>query len=124
MARFQFRLAALLKYRESLRDRCRQALAQLQRQDAELAAEQERISDERERQLEEMRQAQFAGRIEVEKLTSRRYHSGQLTNEIHRVVQKRQELAQQLTLCRQALIKADQGVKVLEKLSERQLSDY
>jgi flagellar export protein FliJ len=27
-------------------------------------------------------------------------------------------------LCRQALVKADQGVKVLEKLSERQLVEY
>jgi flagellar protein FliJ len=124
MARFQFRLAALLKYRESLRDRCRQVLAQLFQQDAVLAAEQQRIADERQQQLEEMRQAQVAGRIDVEKLTSRRYHSGQLTTDMQRVSQKRQELAQQLNLCRQALIKADQGVKILEKLSERQLSEH
>lgn len=124
MARFQFRLAALLKYRESLRDRCRQALAQLLQQDAALIAEQAHLTEEREQQLEEMRQTQLAGRVPVERLAARRYHCGQLTNEIQQVVRKRQELAHQLAACRQTLIKADQGVKVLENLSERQLADH
>ncbi len=124
MARFVFRLAALLKYRESLRDRCRQALAQLLQQDAALAHEQQRITDERQHQLNEMQTEQFLERIAIDKLASRRYHSGQLSAEIQRVVMQRQEVAKQLSLCRQALVKADQGVKVLEKLSERQLTEY
>ena len=39
MARFQFRLQSLLTYRESLRDQCRQVLAQWLARDAALIAE-------------------------------------------------------------------------------------
>ncbi|MFO0916888.1 MAG: hypothetical protein U0872_01055 [Planctomycetaceae bacterium] len=124
MARFQFRLASLLKYREGLRDRCRQALAQLLHQDAELEREQQRITADRERQLDEMQHEQNSERISIDKLTSRRYHSGQLSAEIRQVVMRRQELAKQLSLCRQALVRADQGVKVLEKLADQQQFEF
>lgn len=124
MARYQFRLASLLKYRESLRDQCRQVLAQWLRRDADLVAEQQRLNDERELQLSEMRTEQTDGTLQVDRLVSRRYRAGQITGELTALARQRDELAQQISLCRQALVKADQGVKVLEQLSDKQLAEF
>lgn len=125
MARYQFRLAALQKYRESLRDQCRQILAQWLQRDAAAIAEQQRLTAEREQQLSEIRDAQQLGnQVNVDKIVTRRYRAGQLTAELLAVAQQRQQLAVQISLCRQALVKADQGVKVLERLSEHQLAEF
>lgn len=125
MARYQFRLAALQKYRESLRDQCRQILAQWLQRDAAAIAEQQRLTAEREQQLSEIRDAQQSGnQVNVDKIVTRRYRAGQLTAELLAVAQQRQQLAIQISLCRQALVKADQGVKVLERLSEHQLAEF
>lgn len=125
MARYQFRLASLQKYRESLRDQCRQILAQWLQRDALMIAEQQRLTSERERQLAEMRDAQQSGTlVDVDKVVARRYRAGQLTAELAATDRQRKELAVQISLCRQALVKADQGVKVLERLSEHQLADF
>jgi flagellar protein FliJ len=124
MARYQFRLASLLKYRESLRDQCRQVLAQWLRRDADLTTEQQRLEDERELQLSEMRAEQTDGTLQVDRLASRRYRAGQISGELAGLAQQRDELARQISLCRQALVKADQGVKVLEQLSDKQLAEF
>ncbi len=125
MLRFQFRLAALQKYRESLRDQCRQVLAQWLQRDAAAIAEQQRLERERLDQLEEMRTQQTgAALLSIDKLASRRYRAGQITAELAAVARQREELAAQISLCRQALVKADQGVKVLEQLSEKQFAEF
>lgn len=125
MARFQFRLAALQKYRESLRDQCRQILAQWLQREAAVIAEEQRLTEERAQQLAEMREAQQAGKpLQVDHVAARRFRAGQITSELAAVAEQRQELAKQLDLCRQALIKADQGVKVLDRLSEKQLAEF
>lgn len=125
MARFQFRLASLLKYRESLRDQCRQVLAQWLQRDAALVAEEQALAQERECQLDEMRSEQSdATRLLVQKVIARRYRAGQITAELALLSQRRQELAVQISLCRQALVKADQGVKVLEQLAEKQHDEF
>lgn len=125
MARFQFRLASLLKYRESLRDQCRQVLAQWLLRDAVLVAQQQALEDEREQQLAEMRsEQQDSMRLSMEKLIARRYRAGQITVELSAVAERRRELAVQISLCRQALVKADQGVKALEQLAEKQRLEF
>lgn len=125
MARFQFRLASLLKYREGLRDQCRQILAQWQQRDAVLVAQQQALEEEREQQLAEMRcEQQESTRISMEKLIARRYRAGQIAVELSAVAERRRELAVQISLCRQALIKADQGVKALEQLAEKQRLEF
>ena len=80
---------------------------------------------EREQQLTEMRDAQQPGAlVDVDMVVTRRYRAGQLTAELLAAAQQRRELADQISLCRQALVKADQGVKVLERLSEQQLAEF
>lgn len=125
MARFQFRLKSLLNYRESLRDQCRQVLAQWLARDANLAAQETELILEREQQLSEIRAEQNQNApLNVDRLSNRRYRAGQLTVDMQAIARQRQELAQQIALCRQALVKADQGVKVLEQLSEKQWTEY
>jgi flagellar biosynthesis chaperone FliJ len=47
-----------------------------------------------------------------------------LSAEIQGLALRRREVAEQVSLCRKALVKADQGVKVLEQLRERQLREF
>jgi flagellar export protein FliJ len=125
MAHFHFRLASLLQYRENLRDQCRQILAQWLQRDADLAAEQQRLEQERELQLAEMSAEQVQQtKLQVDKLVSRRYRAGQLSAELSALAQRRSELAEQIALCRKALLKADQGVKALEQLAEKQRAEF
>lgn len=125
MARFQFRLASLLKYRESLRNQCRQMLAQWLARDAELIAEQRSLEQERERQLSEMRSEQSdASRLSVERLIARRYRAGQISADLSSLAERRRAVTEQVSLCRQALVKADQGVKALEQLADKQFAEF
>lgn len=125
MSRYQFRLAALLRYRESLRNQCRQVLATWLARDAALIAEQDRVEQERLQQLEEMRSAQRTGDVlYVDRLASRRYRLGQLAAAQQNLVTQRQHVGRQMEVCRQALVRADQGVKALERLSETQRSEF
>lgn len=125
MPRFQFRLAALQTYRESLRDQCRQVLAQWLQRDAALVDELQRLDTEREQQLEEIRGEQMGtARMGIDRMSARRYRAGQLTAEMQGVQEQRQTIAVQISLCRQALVKADQGVKILEQLAEAQFAEY
>ncbi len=124
MPRFQFRLQSLLNYRESRRDRVRQYLAQMLVKDQELEAQRQDILDERTAVLAEMQQLQQAVTLNVDQAAARRFHAGQLTIQAEIVAQQRQRLGEQIAQCREALVKADQNVKVLEQLHEKQLAEF
>lgn len=124
MPAFRFRLQSLLQYRESRRDLCRQFLAQLLEQDAELVRRRDAFLAERAAVLEQMADLQSQSPISVDQVASRRYRAGQLAMDARRVELEREQLGQQIALCRQALVKADQGVKVLEQLAEKQQEEF
>ncbi|HET6423832.1 MAG TPA: hypothetical protein VFG20_09130 [Planctomycetaceae bacterium] len=124
MPRFQFRLQSLLTYRESRRDLVRQYLAQMLAKDHELETERQAILDQRTALLIEMQALQQAQQLNVDHAASRRFHAGQLSLEAELIAQQRQRLGEQIAQCRQALTKADQNVKVLEQLSEKQLAEF
>jgi flagellar biosynthesis chaperone FliJ len=120
-----FRLAALLQYRENLRDQCRQRLAQWLHRDAALVGEQQQRFGEREALLAEIRGAQgSAEHLDVERVIARRYRAGQLSSEIQELASRRREIAEQIALARQELVKADQGVKALEQLRDKARAEY
>jgi flagellar export protein FliJ len=114
----------LLKYRRHQRDVCRQVLGKVLARDGELAALQEELQRERAGQLDELRHLSEAGTVAVDRSASRRYHAGRLSVEIRQVEFSREQLAQQLALCREALVKADQAVKALEKLEETRREEF
>uniref|UniRef100_A0A7C4LK87 Flagellar FliJ protein n=1 Tax=Schlesneria paludicola TaxID=360056 RepID=A0A7C4LK87_9PLAN len=115
-----FRLAALQRYREHLRDVLRQQLADLLSRDAALTRQRDDCLERRAEMLRQMRDLQQRPTLEIDAAALRRYHASQLTAEARRLEVERQQLAGLIAACRQRLILADQGVKVLEKLADRQ----
>lgn len=115
-----FRLQSLLNYREHQRDICRERLADVLAQDADLLRRKEAALAARGVLLDEIQALQQLSRIDVDQIAKRRFHAGQLTADAVRWQLAREELAGQIAQCRQELLKADQEVKVLEQLAEKQ----
>jgi flagellar export protein FliJ len=124
MPQYHFRLAALQRYREHLRDVCRQELAALLAQDAALAQQRDEFLRRRTELLAEMRDLQQQASLNVDHAASRRYHAGQLAADARLAEWRRQQLAALVAACRQRLVLADQGVKVLERLSDKQRTEF
>ena len=124
MRKFVFKFETLLKFRRSRRDLCLQQVAQVLDADRAMQAERESLEQRRLEQLDQLRKLGQAGELDVDRTASRRLYAVQLSNEIRLVEQKRQELARLLEGSRQALVKADQEVKVLEKLKEKQWAQF
>ncbi len=124
MPNFTFRFQALLGYRKNRRDLCRQLLAELLADDTKLDRDRQKLEQNRAEQLQQLRELGERGSVDVDRLAARRYYAGQLVRDIHSIDHNRTLLSQQLDLCRQALTKADQDVKVLEKIAEKQLAEF
>jgi flagellar export protein FliJ len=122
--KFQFKLETLLNMRRGRRNQCRQVLAEVLRRDAELAAEMERVVQERLGQLQELRDLNSSRELNIDATSARRYFAGQLTSEIAGLDRRRNIVAAQLEFCRQTLVKADQDVKALENLKDKQLTEF
>jgi flagellar protein FliJ len=121
---FRFKLEPLQRYREHLRDRCRQALAIVLAEDAALVQRGEELAAAREQVLAEMQRLQAQPNLAVEQVAARRYHAGQLQGELRRVELERESVAERIAECRRLLSLADQGVKVLEQLETRQRQEH
>ncbi len=124
MKQFQFKFQALLNFRKYRRNLCRLYMAEVLANDRDLVSQRRSLERDRSNQLDELRDLSREGDVNVDRSASRRYFAGQLTGEMHLVNRNRSLIAQQLVLCRQALSKADQDVKVLEKLEEKQREEF
>ena len=124
MRKFTFQFESLLKYRRNQRDLCRQLLAKVLADDDRLAAQKKTLVQNRNDLLDELRNLSQAGEIDVSRSASRRYYAGQLLGDIRLVERNQQLVLEQLQLCQQVLTKADQEVKVLEKLEERRRAEF
>lgn len=118
MKKFRFQFESLMKVRISERDLRRQMLADLLRRDAELVQAREQVEHERTSQLNELKQLVGPGSVNIDRSAARRFYAGQLIGDLGGIEQERAVLAVELSRCRELLIKADQGVKALEKLEE------
>ncbi len=121
MPRFHFKLAALLRIRESTRDQRRVELAESQRTDAELHGRLTQL-DEEQKQLQcERRKVAGPGQVDIARLVeSQRYAATVRSQEIG-LQEQRRTLAEEIERRRQALIEADRQVRMLETLREKQL---
>ncbi len=124
MKTFHFKFEPLLKLRQYRRDLCRQLLASVLEDDARLVAERSKLEATRRFQLDEMKNLGASGSVDISGSAARRYYSGQLVVEMRLVDRRREVVAQQIDLCRKALVRADQEVKALEKIEEKQRSEY
>jgi flagellar export protein FliJ len=124
MADFKFRLQALLEYRIHQRDLCRVLLGEVLAEEQKILDELQHLKDEETQTLDEIRDLQQVGVFDPFAASRRRYHTSQLRYEQHHVNQKQQLIQKQIDLCRLHLIKADQAVKALEKMEDKQRRDY
>ena len=74
--------------------------------------------------LDELKQLGGKGDVAIDRAAARRFHAGQLIMEIRLTEQKRNIVQQQYELSRQALAKADQEVKAMEKLREKRWAEF
>jgi flagellar protein FliJ len=119
MPQFRFRLATLLRLRETVRDRRRVQLAESRRADADLAGQLERLAGQQQRLEAERRQAAGPGSVDAGQLLAAHRYAVALEQQKEDVRQRRQTLAVEIDRRRQALLAADRDVQVLEKLRER-----
>ena len=124
MAEPRFRLATLLRLRESTRDECRAQLAESHRADQALIDQLTRLGMEQQRVQEECRKAAGPGDVDVGRLVETHRYILSLRTREEELRQQRQTLAAEIQRCRQALLKADQDVQVLEKLRDRRLERH
>ena len=121
---FVFRFDALLQYRRHRRDLCRQVLAQVLADDRALVEQRQLLEQNRISQLQQLRQIVGDGEVNVDAAASRRYFAGRLVADIADTERNRDLVSQQIEVCRAVLTKADQDVKVLEKLREQRQAEF
>jgi flagellar export protein FliJ len=123
--RFAFKFDPLLMLRKNQRVIRQQLLADVLRHDDELVDRRLRTDAERATQIEELRTLnQSGGDIDVDASASRRHYAVQLAGRMGEIDVERAGLARQIAECRQALVRADQAVKSLENLAERQRTEF
>ena len=120
MPEFRFRLATLLRLRQSVRDEFRLRLAESQRADEDLRDRLTRLDAER-RQLQGRRRRAGPGEVDVDRIVEVERYTSVLRSEEERLQQRRETLAVEIQQRRQSLLKADQDARSLEKLRERHL---
>lgn len=120
MKKFNFKFKALLHLRESRRDTCRQLLANILAEEKALLEEKNEVLLKKEECEKSIREIGSSGSVDINRISSHRYYVNQLSKDILITEQKLERVGQQAALCRKALSKADQEVKILEKLRDKQ----
>jgi flagellar protein FliJ len=120
MSKFQFRLAGLLRIRESARDDRRMHLAEVQRADAELQGQLARLELEQKQLQRESRKVASPGAVDVPRLVEAQQYASALRAQQTELRRRRETLAGEIDRRREAVIEADREVRTLEKLCENQ----
>ena len=124
MAKFTFRLAALLRLRETRRDECRAALAEAYRIDEALARQFDGLSRELDALRNFCRRKASPGAVDIDRLVEAQRYELVIRARQQDIAQQRETLAAEIERRRQVLVEADREVRVLEKLRERQAEQY
>lgn len=120
MAAFTFRLATLLRLRESIRDQRRQDLAQALRAEELLRREQQRVEDELRQLTERARQAAAPGEVHVDTLLEAERFELVLLARRRLLASQQETLQAEIQRRRAALVEANRQVQVLQRLRQRQ----
>jgi flagellar protein FliJ len=122
MKKFQFRLDSLVRLREAVRDERRSQLAEALRIQASLEGEMQQLRA----RLDEARQMHTApqGAVDIDRLLVAERYEMVLLLEKHNLEQQQVSTNAEVEKRRQALVWADQDVRVLEKLRETQFQRW
>ena len=118
MAEFKFRLATLLRLRETTRDERRAELAAAYRADQVLQRQLARLIAELEELKAAARRAAGPGRVNVRQLVEAQRYQRTIESRQCQVNEERAALAAEIERRRQALLAAEREVRTLEKLRE------
>lgn len=124
MTEFRFRLASLMRLRESERDERRESLAQAYHADQVLQQHQETLRGDLRENQRQVQQCSAPGPVAVERLLGRHRYELVLQTQLRQLQQQRQTIAAEIERRRQALVEADRELKILEKLRERHFQEY
>ena len=124
MAKFEFRLATLMRLRENHRDELRGKLAEAY-QAQQLLAEKKQSIHQEEQQLHQLRRDLLQEtNTDVNRLLDMQRYAATLKAQLSTIQEQAQMLSVEVEKRRQAVVQADQQVKVLEKLRDRQQSEH
>ncbi len=124
MAKYRFRLATLQRLREIHRDELRSKLAEAIQAQEVLDQQLVEVGNELDRLQTARREAVAGGRTDINQLlASQRYHQVLLAQQATMTEQARL-LALEAERRRQNVVEADQEVRVLERLHERQVASF
>ena len=120
MPKFHFRLATLLRLRETARDERRVQLAEAQQADVDLQHRLARLDAEQQQLQHECRAAAGPGAVDLSRLVEAQQYASALRAQAEELTRQRQTLAAEIDRRRQSLLEADRDVRTLEKLRENQ----
>ena len=121
---FQFRLQTVLRLRLAERDQRRSELAKALRAEEVLLAEERSLVDQQVAVAERARELKSPGAADVDALLQTHRYEVVLAAQRRQLAQQIVQVQQEIERRRSALMEADRGVRVLEKLRERQAAAW
>jgi len=124
MAKFKYRMATLLRLRESARDERRIQLAQAYRAEEMLRSRQQQVAEELVALAGRIRAAAGPGAVDVDRLLDAQRFELVLKARQQQLAAQQEQIRAETQRRRQALVEANREVQVLEKLRERQFQRW
>ncbi|MHB8899074.1 MAG: flagellar export protein FliJ [Thermoguttaceae bacterium] len=124
MSKFKFRLATLLRLRESARDQRRSQLAEAYRAEETIAEQHRRLSDDLADLMRLCREVSSPGQLNLDRLLNARRYELMLRAEQRSLEQKREAIHAEVERRRESLVAANRAVRVLELLRDRQHEEH
>ncbi len=124
MSKFKFRLATLLRLRESARDQRRSQLAEAYRAEETLLDQSRRVGDELAALMQVCREVSGPGELNLDRLLSARRYEVTLRAEQRDLKDKVDAVRAEIDRRREALVAANRAVRVLELLRDRQIEQH
>ena len=120
MPKFRYRLASLLKLREATCDERRVELTEAYQAETVLAQRRRELDDAIRENREHLRETGGPGEINVDTLVGGHRHQLLLAAQQQLMDRQQRQLEAEIERRRERLVEADQEVRALEKLRERQ----
>ena len=124
MAAFRFSLASVLRLRNRKRDECRRVLARAVEQLEELEARNQRVLDEQKELSSLLKQQSQSGKIDIDLISRCQMHISELGRLYQQNLLECERARNAVAQCRAQLVVADQQVKALEKLEDKQRDEF
>jgi flagellar FliJ protein len=120
MSKFKFRMATLLRLRETTRDQRRGELAEAYRVDEVLQRQLQQIQGDLTALRLQCRSAVGPGEVNVDRLVEAQRYEVALLAQQQQVVRQREQVQNEIQRRRQILVEANREVHVLESLRDKQ----